>query len=69
VVARMLPETPGLTRLRYYPQVTNSVGATMPAAELPGVKFVLRGRTVYGASAPTRDWLRGARRDLAEMSV
>lgn len=72
VIAKMLPPTAGLTRLKYYnPPDHQSAAApcnVMPAVELPGLRFMLKGKMVRNATEPTRCWLHGHNQQ-AEMSV
>lgn len=69
VIAQMLPPTEGLTRLKYYPQVATSIDSSaMPSVELPGLRFMLKGKTVRNDTEPTRRWLHGHVQQ-AEMSV
>lgn len=57
VIAEMLPETPGLARLKYIP-APNAPDTAFPAAELPGLSFQLHGKKQFDGTE-TRNWLKG----------
>ena len=56
LVAEMLPETPGMTRLKHLPTPGQEPNDTLPHAEIPGLKFTLRGRRQFDGMA-ARQWL------------
>lgn len=57
VIAEMLPETPGLQRLKYIPTPEQAGSDELPAPEIHGLKFMRNGKREYPSNAAVQ-WLR-----------